>query len=133
MKHILFVCVQNAGRRQMAEAFFNHLAPEGFKASSAGNIPAERVHPIVVDAMREVGIDIRGKKPKMLTLDMIERSEKIVTMGCGSDVCPAPFLPRLEDWSLEDPAEQPIEKVREIRDEIQGRVVKLVKELLSSS
>ena len=79
------------------------------------------------------GIDISGKKPKKLTLDMIERSEKIVTMGCGSDVCPAPFLPRLEDWELEDPSEQPLEKVREIRDEIQGRVVNLIKELSSSS
>ena len=117
----------------MAEAFFNDLAPEGFKASSAGNMPAEAVHPIVVDAMREVGIDISGKKPKKLTLDMIERSENIVTMGCGSDVCPAPFLPRLEDWTLEDPAKQPIEKVREIRDEIQERVEKLIKELTSSS
>lgn len=117
----------------MAEAFFNNLAPEGFKASSAGNMPAEVVHPVVVDAMGEVGIDIGDKGPKKLTLDMIERSEKIVTMGCGSDVCPAPFLPRLEDWAIEDPAEQPIEKVREIRDEIQRRVVKLIKELSSSS
>jgi len=129
MRHILFVCVQNAGRSQMAEAFFNKLAPEGLRASSAGSRPTEAVHPIVVQAMAEVGIDISRKKPKRLTTNMIEESERIVVMGCGSDVCPALFLPRVDEWELEDPADKPIEKVREIRDEIRRRVKGLIREL----
>ncbi len=129
MKPVLFVCVHNSGRSQMAEAFFNHLAGEWARAISAGTMPAERVQPDVVQAMAEVGIDISRQQPKLLMPEMIARAARVITMGCGMEgVCPATFVPT-EDWGLEDPKRQPIEKVREIRDEIRRRVEGLIVEL----
>ena len=134
MKTILFVCVHNSGRSQMAEAFFNKLAHGKAQAFSAGTQPAEKVNPVVVEAMKEVGIDIIGNKPRALTMDMVEKADKMITMGCGAEaeaVCPASFI-ETEDWALEDPKGKSLEQVRKIRDEIKERVNKLVKETISS-
>jgi len=131
IKTILFVCVHNSGRSQMAEAFFNRLAKGKGQAYSAGTQPADEVNPVVIEAMREVGIDISGSKPKVLTMDMLEKAAKMVTMGCGAEagaVCPASFI-ETEDWGLEDPEGKTLEQVRKIRDEIKGRVTKLLNEL----
>ena len=126
---VLFVCVENAGRSQMAEAFAKKF---GLDASSAGTSPSKTVNLTVVDAMREKGIDLANAPPKTLTTRMIEDSDLVITMGCSvEELCPAPLLARMEkkllDWALDDPKDQPIEKVREIRDEIERRV----KDLLS--
>jgi arsenate reductase (thioredoxin) len=134
MKTILFVCVHNSGRSQMAEAFFNKLAGGKAQAISAGTQPADKVNPVVVEAMREAGINISGNKPKMLTFDMVEKAERMITMGCGAEteaVCPASFI-ETEDWALEDPKGKSLEQVRKIRDDIKERVNKLVKEVISS-
>jgi arsenate reductase len=129
MKKVLFVCVHNAGRSQMAEALFNQLARDKAAATSAGTNPASRVNPIVVEAMREMGIDISYQKPKSLTLEMIEDADRVITMGCNVEkVCPASFVPT-EDWQLEDPERKPIEQVRQIRDKVKARVEALIKEL----
>ncbi len=131
MKTILFVCVQNSGRSQMAEAFFNNLAGGKAQAYSAGTKPADKVNPIVVEAMKEVGIDISNNKPKLLTMDMVEKVERMITMGCGAEaeaVCPASFI-KTEDWELGDPKGKPLEQVRKIRDEIKERVIKLLEEI----
>lgn len=129
MKKVLFVCVHNAGRSQMAEAFFNQMAKGKAKGFSAGTEPADKVNPVVVKAMREVDMDISRRKPKMLTLKMLEDVDRVVTMGCGVEgVCPASFVPT-EDWQLEDPEDKPIEKVRQIRDGIKAKIETLVKEL----
>ena len=131
MKTILFVCIHNSGRSQMAEAFFNQLAKGKAKAVSAGTNPGIGVNPVVIEAMKEVGIDISGNKPKLLTLDMAENADRMITMGCGADaegICPASII-ETEDWKLDDPHDQPIEKVREIRDEVKSRVIKLIEEL----
>jgi arsenate reductase len=126
MKTVLFVCVGNAGRSQMAEAFFNQAAGGKARAISAGTKPASAVDPKAVEVMREVGIDIRENKPKALTLEMLEQSDRVVTMGCGVEgVCPASFV-QTEDWRLEDPKGKPIEEVRRIRDEIRAKVLKLL-------
>jgi len=126
---VLFVCVHNSGRSQMAEAFFNRLAKGRAKALSAGTDPADAVDLTVVDAMREVSIDISGNMPKALTLEMVEQADMMVTMGCGVEgVCPATFV-ETEDWELDDPEGKPLEKVREIRDEIRARVVDLLSEI----
>ena len=130
MKVVLFVCVHNSGRSQMAEAFFNQLAKGKAQAYSAGTQPADTVNSVVVEAMREVGIDISGNKPKALTMDMVEKADKMITMGCGAEaeaVCPASFI-ETEDWTLEDPKGKSLEQVRKIRDEIKNRVVKLLGE-----
>jgi arsenate reductase len=124
MKTIVFACVHNAGRSQMAAAWFNHLAKlraEPRIALSAGTSPAERVHPEVVDVMKEVGIDLSAARPQKLTPELLKNAQLLVTMGCG-DECP--YLPGLqtEDWPLEDPKGQATERVREIRDEIRRRV-----------
>ncbi len=130
MRKILFVCVHNAGRSQMAEAFFNKMAKGMAKGISAGTQPADKVNPVVVEAMHEVGIDISRRKPKMLTLKMLEDAERVITMGCGVEgVCPASFVPT-EDWQLDDPEGKPIEQVRQIREEVKARVERLVKELV---
>jgi arsenate reductase len=114
----------------MDEAFLNHLAKGQLIASSAGTQPASRVNPTVVKVMLEVGIDIRDKKPKLLTFEMIETADRVVTMGCGAEeVCPASFV-ATEDWELIDPKGKPIAQVRQIRDEIEGRVNALIKKLL---
>ena len=129
MKTVLFVCVHNAGRSQMAAAFFDRLAGGQMRAVSAGTMPAARLHPEVVEAMAEVGIDLSLQRPKLLTADMVEQATRIITMGCGvEEVCPAVYIPS-EDWGLDDPKGQPIETVRAIRDEIRRRVERLVEEL----
>lgn len=124
---ILFVCVQNAGRSQMAEGFFNKYAPKGYEAISAGTKPVSELNPIAVEVMREAGIDISNQKSKELTEDTIRNSSNIVNMGCmEKESCPTLFLQNLLDWNIEDPKNKPIEKVREIRDEIDQRVKQLV-------
>ena len=131
MKTVLFVCIHNSGRSQMAEAFFNLLAKGKAKGVSAGTQPADKVNPVVAEAMKEVGIDISGTKPKALTMEMVERADWMITMGCGDDaegLCPAKLI-ETEDWDLNDPKGQSIEKVRKIRDEVKSRVTKLVKEI----
>lgn len=133
MKTILFVCVHNSGRSQMAEAFFNKLARGKARAFSAGTQPSDQVKPVVVEAMKEVGIDISGNKPKALTMEMVEKADKMITMGCGAEaqsVCPASFI-ETEGWALEDPHDKPIEQVRKIRDEIEDRVKNLVEQITS--
>ncbi|MEE8470395.1 MAG: arsenate reductase ArsC [Dehalococcoidia bacterium] len=128
MKTLLFVCVHNSGRSQMAEAFFNSLAGGAATAVSAGTDPAEAVDPAVVEAMREVGVDISGNRPKALTIEMVEGADRVVTMGCEvDDVCPAALV-ETEDWGLEDPGGKPPDRVREIRDEIRARVFRMLNE-----
>ncbi len=113
----------------MAEAFFNSLVKAKAVAFSAGTKPASKINPVVVEAMREVGIDISLQKPKSLTLEMVESADKVITMGCGVEsVCPASFVPA-EDWQLEDPEGKPLEVVRKIRNEIEKRVKNLISEL----
>ncbi|MEU8076369.1 arsenate reductase ArsC [Catellatospora citrea] len=126
---VLFVCVHNAGRSQMAAGWLRHLAGDAVEVRSAGSAPADRINPVAVEAMREVGIDITGQTPKILTPADSAASSVVVTMGCG-DVCP--YFPgqRHEDWKLDDPAGQGIDAVRPIRDEIRGRVQALVDDLL---
>ncbi len=127
MKTIIFACVHNAGRSQMAAAWFNQLgASSGARAISAGTSPAERVHPEVVAVMNEVGIDLSSARPQKLTAELAGEADLLVTMGCG-DNCP--YVPGLqvEDWPLEDPKGKPLEQVREIRDEIRHRVEALLR------
>jgi protein-tyrosine-phosphatase len=126
---VLFVCVHNAGRSQMAAAYLTHFAGDRIEVRSAGSAPADTVNPAVVAAMAEEGIDIAAEVPKVLTVDAVKASDVVITMGCG-DACP--FFPgkRYEDWVLEDPAGQGVESVRPIRDEIRGRIEALVAELV---
>ncbi len=129
MKKILFVCVENAGRSQMAEAFAKKYGNSKFLVSSAGNMPAERVNPLVVEVMKEVGIDISQNKPKLLTYPMAQDADLIVTMGCNDQgICPGPFPKPTIDWRLEDPKGKPVEKVRQIRNEIEQLVLRLFEE-----
>ena len=125
---VLFVCVHNAGRSQMAAAFLTQLSNGAVEVRSAGSEPADRVNPAAVAAMAEVGIDIATEQPKILTTDAVKASDVVITMGCG-DTCP--FYPgkRYEDWVLEDPAGKGVDAVRPIRDEIKRRVEKLISEL----
>jgi arsenate reductase (thioredoxin) len=128
MVTVLFICIHNAGRSQMAEAFFNKLSNGRHKGISAGSRPADTVNPVVVEAMREVGLDISSKKPKKLDKEMILEADLAITMGCGEDACP--IVPNeLRDWQLEDPSGKSIEVVRKIRDEIRFKVSALIKEL----
>jgi arsenate reductase (thioredoxin) len=126
MKKVLFACVHNAGRSQMAAAWFNELAdPSSATAISAGTEPGARVHPEVVEAMKEVGIDLSDREPTFLSDELASSVDALVTMGCG-EACPAvPGLER-DDWPLEDPKGRPVERVREIRDEIRKRVLQLI-------
>ena len=128
---ILFVCVENAGRSQMAEGFFNQrYAPEGYRAISAGTRPVSQMNPLAVQAMLEVGIDISNQKSKIITEDMIKNSEKSVNMGCMERTeCPMLFINNVIDWGIEDPKGKPIEKIREIRDEIERRVREIAQSL----
>ncbi|MDD5095051.1 MAG: arsenate reductase ArsC [Dehalococcoidia bacterium] len=129
MKRVLFICVRNSGRSQMGEAFFNRMAKGKAFAVSAGTQPASDIDPTVREAMAEVGIHMRGQKPKILTPGFFDHADRVVTMGCGvEDTCPASFVPA-EDWGLEDPSGQPLEKVRQIRDQIKARVEQLVSEI----
>ena len=126
---VLFVCVHNAGRSQMAAAFLAHLAAGAVEVRSAGSAPSDQVNPAAVQAMAEVGIDMSAEIPKVLTTEAVQASDVVITMGCG-DECP--FYPgkRYEDWVLDDPAGQGIEAVRPIRDEIRRRVERLLGELV---
>jgi protein-tyrosine-phosphatase len=128
MAHALFVCLHNAGRSQMSEALFERAAAGRHTAASAGTQPGDRVHPQVVDAMRELGIDLAGRTPRALTREMAEHADVVVTMGCG-DECP--YIPgkRYIDWDLEDPAVLVLNDVRRLRDDIASRVEELVAEL----
>ena len=125
---VLFVCVHNAGRSQMAAGWLRHLAGDRVEVLSAGSAPAGSINPVAVEAMAEVGIDIAGQQPKLLSDSAVQQSDVVITMGCG-DACP--FYPgtRYEDWALDDPAGQGIESVRPIRDEIRGRVEALIASL----
>ncbi|OIQ75860.1 arsenate-mycothiol transferase ArsC2 [mine drainage metagenome] len=127
---VLFVCVHNAGRSQMAAAFLTHLAGNEIEVRSAGSAPADSINPVVVAAMLEIGIDISHEVPKVLTTEVVQESDVVVTMGCG-DACP--FFPgkRYLDWKLADPAGADLESIRPIRDEIRILVVKLINEILS--
>jgi len=127
MKTVLFICVHNASRSQMAEAFFNKIAQGKARAISAGSHPADKVNPTAVIAMKEEGIDISQNKPKLLTLEMMEGIDRAFTMGC-ENTCPVTTVETV-DWALEDPEGKPIEKVREIRDIIKGKVTELVEEM----
>jgi arsenate reductase len=126
-KTVLFVCVENAGRSQMAEGFFKKYAPKDYETISAGTVPTSQINPIAVEVMKEAGIDISSQKPKDLTEDTMRNATTIVNMGCMDDkYCPALFLPKNIDWGIEDPKDKPIEKVREIRDEIEKRVLEII-------
>jgi protein-tyrosine-phosphatase len=132
-KTVLFVCVENAGRSQMAEAFFNKYAPSDYIGLSGGTKPVSSINPVVVDAMNEIGIDISQQKSKDITEDMMGNSEKIVNMGCmEKEECPTLFLNNLIDWHLEDPKNKSIIEVRAIRDDIEQRVKELVTSLKDS-
>ena len=127
----LFVCIENAGRSQMAEAFARQY---GIEATSAGTLPSTKVNPVVVEAMKERGINLSHTKPKMLTDKMIEDADYVVTLGCrAQDVCPKPLIVKMEkklvDWHIEDPKDRPIEEVRMIRSEIESRVIDLTKKV----
>jgi arsenate reductase len=126
---VLFVCVHNAGRSQMAAGFMRELGGDQVQVLSAGSAPKESINPIAVAAMAEVGIDISNEQPKILTTDAVFESDAVITMGCG-DACPIFPGKRYEDWVLEDPAGQDIEFVRRVRDDIKGRVEVLLGELL---
>ena len=128
---VLFVCVHNAGRSQMAAAWLKHVAGDRIEIWSAGSEPADQVNPIAVAAMREVGIDISDETPKILTTDTVAQADVVITMGCG-DTCPIFPGKRYEDWELTDPAGQPLEVVRAVRDEIKARIETLATELLSN-
>ncbi|KJQ53830.1 arsenate reductase ArsC [Microbacterium sp. SA39] len=126
---VLFVCVHNAGRSQMAAGFLRDIAGDRIEVRSAGSMPADQINPTAVEAMAELGIDITAEQPKVLTTEAVQASDVVITMGCG-DACP--FFPgkRYEDWTLDDPAGQGIDAVRPIRDDIRARIAQLVSELV---
>ena len=125
---VLFVCVHNAGRSQMAAGWLRHLAGDTIEVRSAGSEPADQINPAAVEAMREVGIDITANTPRLLDNQHVRDSDVVITMGCG-DTCPIYPGKRYEDWDLTDPAGQPLEVVRQVRDDIRGRVEKLIAQL----
>jgi arsenate reductase (thioredoxin) len=125
---VMFVCVHNAGRSQMAAGFLRHFARGRIVVLSSGTAPAEQINPVAISAMAELGIDIAGEQPKLLTLESVKAADVVITMGCG-DSCPVFPGKRYLDWVLDDPAGQPIEFVRSVRDEIRDRVLALVDEL----
>ena len=128
---VLFVCVHNAGRSQMAAGWLRHLAGDAVEVRSAGSLPGDRVNPAAVEAMAEVGIDIASEQPKVLTDEAVQDSDVVITMGCG-DACPIYPGKRYEDWELEDPEGKDLETVRRIRDEIARRVRELLAELVDA-
>lgn len=133
-KIVLFVCVENAGRSQIAEAFFRKYAPRGYITVSGGTRPAGEINPIVIQAMKEMGIDISKQKSKVLTEDMIRNADVRVNMGCmEKEACPALFIHNLVEWGIEDPKGKSIEKVREIRDDIEQRVRQLAADLVKNT
>ena len=129
---VMFVCVHNAGRSQMAAALLTHLAGDGIEVRSAGTEPADQINPAAVAAMTELGIDITAEVPKVVTPDAVEASDVVITMGCG-DTCP--YFPGVSyrDWELDDPADQPLDTVRAIRDDIAERIRALIVELLPTT
>ncbi|ERG65187.1 heat-shock protein HtpX [Agrococcus pavilionensis RW1] len=129
---VLFVCVHNAGRSQMAAGYLQHLAGDRVDVRSAGSAPKDAINPVAVEAMREEGIDIAANRPKVLTTDAVRESDVVITMGCG-DACPIFPGKRYEDWELDDPAGQALEAVRPIRDDIKRRVEALLAELAPSA
>ena len=129
---VLFVCIHNAGRSQMAAAYLTHLAGDRVEVRSAGSAPADTVNPAVVDALLEEGIDISAETPKVLTDKAVQESDVVITMGCG-DVCPIYPGKRYEDWALADPAGQGVDAVRPIRDDIRGRIEALIAEIAPAS
>jgi protein-tyrosine-phosphatase len=133
-KIVLFVCVENAGRSQIAEAFFRKYAPRGYLTTSAGTRPVGKINPVVVQAMREIGIDISKQKSKVLTEDMIIKAGIRVNLGCmEKEASPTLFIHDLLEWSIEDPKGKSLEKVREIRDDVEQRVRQLAADLVKSS
>ncbi|CAN7375620.1 MULTISPECIES: arsenate reductase ArsC [Microbacterium] len=126
---VLFVCVHNAGRSQMAAGFLRDIAGDRIDVRSAGSLPADQINPVAVEAMAELGVDITAESPKVLTTEAVQASDVVITMGCG-DACP--FFPgkRYEDWELDDPAGQGIDAVRPIRDDIRARIERLVADLI---
>jgi len=127
MKKILFVCVENAGRSQMAEAFFKKYLPSGFQPISAGTKPVVKINPIVIQVMKEVGIDIENNSPQNISQQMIDEAEITVNMGCmDKESCPALFLKDVEDWQIQDPKGKSIEEVRVIRDQIEQKVKEFI-------
>ena len=132
-KTILFICVENAGRSQMAEGFFNKYPPKGYRAISAGTKPTSHINPVAIQAMKELGIDISHQRPKIIDNDMIRSSAKAVNMGCmDQSACPMLFMGNVIDWRIEDPKGKSIEKVREIRDDIEKRVKEIAETLRST-
>jgi arsenate reductase (thioredoxin) len=129
---VMFVCVHNAGRSQMAAALLTHLAGDGIEVRSAGTEPADQINPATVTAMAEIGIDITAEVPKVVTPDAVEASDVVIAMGCG-DTCP--YFPGVSyrDWELDDPADQPLDTVRAIRDDIAERIRALIAELLPAT
>ena len=129
-KKILFVCVENAGRSQMAEGFFRKYAPDGYEPQSAGTKPIDTVNPLVIVAMKEIGIDISSQQPKIISDSMIQQSSKIVNMGCmDKESCPALFVQNVLDWGIPDPKGKSFDEVQKIRDLIGKRVLELCKTL----
>ena len=128
MKTVLFVCVENSFRSQIAEAYFNKYAPEGWTATSAGLTPAEKVHPNAVRLMQEEGIDISHKKPKPMTRELQEKSE-VAIIVCSGSLCPVVYTKRVEEWNMPDPAKMPLDEARKIRDAIKAKVLDLVERL----
>ena len=130
MKKVLFACVENAGRSQMAEGFFKKLAPDGYQGISAGTVPVSKINPLAIQAMKEVDIDISQNQSKLITNEMISESSSVVNMGCrDKESCPALFVEDVADWDIEDPKGKRIEDVRIIRDSIEIKVKELVSEL----
>ncbi|MFM9130333.1 MAG: arsenate reductase ArsC [Actinomycetes bacterium] len=128
-KTVLFVCVHNAGRSQMAAGFMQSLGEDKVNVLSAGSMPKDEINPVAVEVMKEVGIDISNNQPKVLTTEQVKESDLVITMGCG-DACPIFPGKRYEDWQLEDPAGKDLETVRKIRDEIKQRIEVLLSEIL---
>ena len=130
VKNILFVCVENAGRSQMAEAFFKKFAKNKFNVVSAGTSPSSNLNPIVVSVMEEIGIDLKNQHPQLLSSSMIENSNKTVNMGCmDKESCPSLFVKDVDDWNVDDPKGKSIEDVRKIRDQIKNDVLNLLDSL----
>ena len=126
MQNVLFVCVGNSGRSQMAEAYFNHVAPDGMRAVSAGTRPASQVDPSAATVMRQVGLEMGRQTPKSLTPEMLAAADRVISLGCGvAETCPALFVPA-EDWQMEDPAGQSVAKLRQIRDAVIENVDALI-------
>jgi protein-tyrosine-phosphatase len=126
---VLFVCVENAGRSQMAEAFAKTYGKGKVEATSAGTMPANEVNPVIVQVMREKGMNLSANRPKLVTSQMVQEADMIIVMGCSAEgFCPAPLLNKVIGWGMEDPKGKPLEKVKEIRDEIERKVKKLIEE-----